>query len=364
MSRKNFLEESEILIQNGRMRVKTLWTLLSISTLVFLILDCGGQIQEKPIAGCERISGTPGPEDLDLIRDTSTVIVSSHERRNGLKDLGALFEVSLQDPNQKLEAKKIETNYPANFRPHGISYAKVKGVDTLAVISHTLADENPHTIEIFERSKAGKWTHTKTLSDPTLTSPNDIFMNEAGEIFASNDNGTSNAVRKYWDMIIRSARADIAYYDGKTFQALEVPVILGNGIYIRKKGNEELLYRSVFSEKAIRVYQVDRTSGKINLKYLESIAIGAGPDNILEDENGILWLAAHDSTYKFIRHVMNKTNLAPTRVFKINPENKEVTEVYANEGAEISAGSTGLVFKNKLLISQVFEDFLLVCPRP
>lgn len=364
MSRKNFLEESEILNETGRMRVKTLWTLLFISTLVFLILNCGGQIQEKPIAGCERISGTPGPEDLDLIRDTSTVIVSSHERRNGLKDIGALFEVSLQDTNQKLESKKIETNYPENFRPHGISYAKVKGVDTLAVISHTLVDENPHTIEIFERSKAGKWSHTKTLSDPTLTSPNDIFMNEAGEIFASNDNGTSNAFRKYWDMIIRSARADIAYYDGKSFQALEVPVLLGNGIYVRKNGNEELLYRSVFAEKAIRVYQVERTAGKINLKYLESIAIGAGPDNILEDENGILWLAAHDSTYKFIRHVMNKTNLAPTRVFKINPENKEVTEVYANEGAEISAGSTGLVFKNKLLISQVFEDFLLVCPRP
>lgn len=364
MSRKNFLEESEILNETGRMRVKTLWTLLSISTLVFLILNCGGQIQEKPIAGCERISGTPGPEDLDLIRDTSTVIVSSHERRNGLKDIGALFEVSLQDTNQKLESKKIETNYPENFRPHGISYAKVKGVDTLAVISHTLVDENPHTIEIFERSKAGKWSHTKTLSDPTLTSPNDIFMNEAGEIFASNDNGTSNAFRKYWDMIIRSARADIAYYDGKSFQALEVPVLLGNGIYVRKNGNEELLYRSVFAEKAIRVYQVERTAGKINLKYLDSIAIGAGPDNILEDENGILWLAAHDSTYKFIRHVMNKTNLAPTRVFKINPENKEVTEVYANEGAEISAGSTGLVFKNKILISQVFEDFLLVCPRP
>lgn len=364
MSRKIFLEESEILNQNGRMRVKTLWTLLSISTFVFLILDCGGQIQEKPIAGCERISGTPGPEDLDLIRETSTVIVSSHERRNGLKDIGALFEVSLQDTNQKLESKKIETNYPENFRPHGISYAKVKGVDTLAVISHTLVDENPHTIEIFERSKVGKWTHTKTLSDPTLTSPNDIFMNEAGEIFASNDNGTSNAFRKYWDMIIRSARADIAYYDGKSFQALEVPVLLGNGIYIRKKGNEEVLYRSVFAEKAIRVYQVDRTAGKINLKYLESIAIGAGPDNIMEDEKGMLWLAAHDSTYKFIRHVMNRTNLAPTRVFKINPENNEVTEVYANEGAEISAGSTGLVFKNKLLISQVFEDFLLVCPRP
>ena len=85
---------------------------------------------------------------------------------------------------------------------------------------------------------------------------------------------------------------------------------------------------------------------------------------ILEDESGMLWLAAHDSTYKFIRHVMNRTNLAPTRVFKINPNTKEVIEVYANEGGEISAGSTGLAYKDKLLISQVFEDFLLVCPRP
>lgn len=346
------------------MHVTSLRLLILIFSFLLFLVGCGGQIQEKPIAGCERISGTPGPEDFDLIGETSTVIVSSHERRNGLKDIGALYEISFADPKQKLEPKKIETNYPENFRPHGISYAKVNGVDTLAVISHTLQEDNPHTLEIFERSKTGKWTHTKTLSDPSLTSPNDIFMNESGEIFSSNDNGTSNAIRKYWDMIIRSARADISYYDGKTFQNLEVPVMLGNGIYIRKKGKHELLYRSVFSEKAIRVYEVNRVNGKINLQYLESIQIGAGPDNILEDDSGMLWLAAHDSTYKFIRHVMNRTNLSPTRVFKINPETKEVIEVYANEGAEISAGSTGLVYKDKLLISQVFEDFLLVCPKP
>ncbi|MBL0953889.1 MAG: arylesterase [Leptospira sp.] len=336
--------------------------------LIFSILvslsHCGGQIQEKPIVGCERITGTPGPEDFDIIRESSTIIVSSHERRNGLKDIGALFEISFSDPKQKLLAKKVETNYPENFRPHGISYAKVKGVDTLAVISHTLKDDIPHTIEIFERTKAGKWTHTKTLSDPSLTSPNDLFMNESGEIFTSNDNGTSQTFRKYWDMIIRSGRADVSYYDGKTFQSLGVPVMLGNGIFIRKQGKQELLYRSVFSEKQIRLYEVNRVDGKINLKYLESIPIGAGPDNILEDDNGMLWLAAHDSPYKFIRHVMNRNNLAPTRVFKINPETKEVTEVYANEGSEISAGSTGLVYKDKLLISQVFEDFLLVCPKP
>ena len=346
------------------MRITQIWTILTIFTLFTSIVACGGQIQEKPIVGCERISGTPGPEDFDLIRETATIIVSSHERRNGLKDIGALFEISFANPNQKLEAKKIETNYPKNFRPHGISYAKINGVDTLAVISHTLDDDTPHTLEIFERTKVGKWTHTKTLSDPSLTSPNDIFMNESGEIFTSNDNGTSNAFRKYWDMIIRSGRADISYYNGNTFQNLGVPVMLGNGIYIRKNGKQELLYRSVFSEKAIRVYEVNRENGKISLKYLESIAIGAGPDNILEDETGMLWLAAHDSTYKFIRHVMNRTNLAPTRVFKINPNTKEVIEVYANEGGEISAGSTGLAYKDKLLISQVFEDFLLVCPRP
>ncbi|TGL08163.1 arylesterase [Leptospira bouyouniensis] len=346
------------------MRIPQFWTILSIFTLFTSFVACGGQIQEKPIAGCERISGTPGPEDFDLIRDASIVVVSSHERRNGLKDIGALYEISFANPNQKLEAKKIETNYPDNFRPHGISYAKVNGVDTLAAISHTLVDENPHTLEIFERSKPGKWTHIKTLSDPSLTSPNDIFMNELGEIFTSNDNGTSNSFRKYWDMIIRSGRADVSYYDGKTFQTLGVPVMLGNGIYIRKNGKQELLYRSVFSEKAIRVYEVNRLDGKLQLKYLESIQIGAGPDNILEDDTGMLWLAAHDSTYKFIRHVMNRTNLAPTRVFKINPNTKEVTEVYANEGAEISAGSTGLVYKDKLLISQVFENYLLVCPKP
>jgi hypothetical protein len=240
----------------------------------------------------------------------------------------------------------------------------VNGVDTLVAISHTLEEEYPHSLEIFERNKEGKWKHTKTLKDPTLVSPNDVFMNERGEIFASNDNGTMNSIRKYWDVIVKSPRADIAYYDGTKFSNLNVPVILGNGIHIQKTNNEEILFRSVFSEKAVHRYKVLRSGESPSLSYIDKIEIGSGADNIIEDENGMLWVAGHDSTYRFLRHLMDKSNESPTQVYRIDPKTKEVKEVYANRGSEISAGSTGLVFQNKLFISQVFEDFILSCPRP
>lgn len=345
------------------MRTNRFLFLLSLIVGIFLLIQCGGQITERPIAGCVKTHGMPGPEDMDLIRDSSTLLVSSHERRNGLKDLGAIFEISLKDPSN-LVPKKIETNYPDNFRPHGISYAKIRGVDTLVAISHTLQDEYPHTLEIFERNKEGRWSHIKTLKDGLLISPNDIFMNEVGEIFVSNDNGTMNSFRKYWDIIVKSPRADVVYFNGKTFKNLNVPVILGNGIHIQKKDYSEILYRSVFSEGAIHRYKVIRENGDLFLSYLDKIEIHSGADNLIEDETGKIWVAGHPSTYGFLKHVISKSMESPTQVFVIDTVTNKANEVYANRGDEISAGSTGLVFRDKLFISQVFEDFILSCPRP
>ncbi len=345
------------------MRMNRYIFLLTLNLGIFLLVQCGGSITERPIAGCIKTYGMPGPEDMDLIRDSSTLLVSSHERRNSLKDLGAIFEISLSDP-LSFVPKKIETNYPENFRPHGISYAKIKGIDTLVAISHTLQKEYPHSLEIFEKSKDGRWSHKKTLQDSLLISPNDIFMNEDGEIFVSNDNGTMNSFRKYWDIIIKSPRADIVYFNGKTFRNLNVPVILGNGIHIQKKDDSEILYRSVFSEGAVHRYKVVRQNGELSLKFLDKIEIQSGADNLTEDENGKIWVAGHPSTFGFLKHAISKSLESPTQVFVIDPITKIANEVYANRGAEISAGSTGLVFKDKLFISQVFEDFILSCPRP
>jgi hypothetical protein len=344
------------------MRVKSL---LFVVIITSFFVTCGSPLEKKELSSCSKIPGVPGPEDLDLINidKKPTLIVSVHNRRN-MESIGWIATIDLSQPVTEQKQVPLKTNYPENFRPHGISYAKVNGKDTLAVISHTLNSEKPHTIEIFERKSGNEWQHTKTLADPLLTGPNDIALNEKGEIFASNDRGPENKFMQYVNMIFKHGTADIAFYDGNKFINLNHKVVLGNGIFVRIENGIETLYRSVFSEKAISVFRVKRENGMVSLEFIKKIDLGSGPDNIIPDESGNLWVAGHPSTWKFLRHASSASNNAPSQVFKIDGKTSEVTNVYSNDGDEISAASTALTLGDRIYISQVFEDFLLTCTKP
>jgi arylesterase/paraoxonase len=344
------------------MFAKTPWIVVFLATL---LMSCGAPLEKKDMSSCTKISGVPGPEDLDLYLSGNkpTLIISVHNRRT-MESIGWLATIDLSLPISEQKPVQIKTNYPENFRPHGISYAKVNGIDTLAVISHTLRKTNPHTIEIFERKQGEEWKHMKTLEDATLTGPNDLFLNTKGEIFASNDRGPENLFMQYVNMIFRHGTADIAYYNGTSFANLNQKVVLGNGIFYRVEDSMEILYRSAFQDQVIYVYKIIRESGSLSLELLKKIELKSGPDNIMPDEQGNLWVATHPSTMKFLSHASSANNKAPAQVFKIEGKSGAHTNVYSNEGDEISAASTALPFGDRIYVSQVFEDFLLTCTKP
>ncbi len=326
---------------------------------------CGSNVEKKDLGSCSKIVGVPGPEDLDLvvIDKKPNLLISVHNRRK-MESIGWISTIDLSLPLVDQKPIPIKTTYPENFRPHGISFAKVKGVDTLAVISHTSQEGRAHTIEIFERKIDNEWLHKKTLADPLLTGPNDIMLTSKGEIFASNDRGPENKFMQYVNMMFKNGTADIAYYDGNTFTNLNNKVVLGNGIFVREEQGEEILYRSVFSESAISVFKIKREKNNVSLEFINKISLGAGPDNIIPDEAGNLWVAAHPSTMKFLRHAASSESIAPSQVYKIDGKTKNSELVYSNDGSEIPAASTALIFGDKIFISQVFEDFLLTCTKP
>ena len=77
-----------------------------------------------------------------------------------------------------------------------------------------------------------------------------------------------------------------------------------------------------------------------------------------------IWVAAHPSTFKFLRHAASKDNIAPSQIYRIDSKTNEVTNHYSNDGSELSAASTGLIIGDRIYVSQVFEDFLLTCTKP
>ncbi|TGN02830.1 arylesterase [Leptospira dzoumogneensis] len=337
--------------------------------LVFAVLglffsNCSGDIKDIPLKGCSKISGMPGPEDLAIDREAGLLYVSSHERR--IKDQeGKLYFLDLN--SSALEPKLLETDYPKNFRPHGMSLLNQNGKSRLYVISHiTLYKE--HAIEVFERtekpsakSKAGKWKHVQTLQDPSITSPNDLSVASENEIFVSNDHGEGGYFTYLFQDLFRIARAEIAYFDGKTWSSLGNPLFYGNGIlYVKRPDGKEYLYRAGFGLGAVLKFDIKRENGKIVLGEPKSIVLESGPDNLEIDEKGTIFTVTHPSVIKFLKHAGNPEAHSPTKIFTI-AQDDSIREIFSNSGELISAGSTALTYKERVYIAQVFNDFILQC---
>ncbi|TGK07469.1 arylesterase [Leptospira semungkisensis] len=340
-----------------------------LNSLIFMILclalpGCSSDLKEIPLKNCSKISGLPGPEDLAVDRASGLLYISSHERRISDQE-GKLYYLDLN--SNKPEPKLLETNYPKSFRPHGISLLIQGGKQRLYVISHiTLYKE--HSIEVFERteapkgnSKVGKWTHIQTLKDPLITSPNDLFVASENDIFVSNDHGSGGYMTYLFNDIFRMKRAEITHFDGKSWTNLGNPIYYGNGIIlVKREDGKEFLYRSDIGSKSVLKFPLTRQAGKITLEEPKVIFLDSAPDNLELDEKGTIYVAAHKSLFQFLKHARNKDTPAPTQVFAIYPDDS-IREIYANSGEQIPAASTALTYKERIFISQVFNDFILEC---
>ena len=112
------------------------------------------------------------------------------------------------------------------------------------------------------------------------------------------------------------------------------------------------------------VLRFDITKGKINkaskqstLQHGEKITIG---DNLMLDDNGRLWVAAHPCPLDFLAHSENSDQKSPIQIFEIDPNTLKTNNIFQNNGELISAASTALYINNRVYIAQVFDPFVLV----
>ncbi len=298
---------------------------------------------------CQKIEIGPGLEDFDYDKANNRLIVSSHERRKWLPT-GDIYGVGTKD-YKVIKFKRI--NEPKHFRlrPHGISLVKKdNGQKWLYVISHGQTHEDTqHEIVVYEL-KGNQLHFLKSLQDTLIHSPNDVFALSSGEIFVTNDMQTRGSTI---ELLFKLKRGTLAYYNRKNWSIIKKDIGFPNGIYVTKK----YIFLTATIEDLL--YQYERQPDQsVRLIHKYPISI---PDNILSLDQENLIIAAHTSSFSFFRHWKDSSVLSPSLVYHINTKSHNAKIIYANSGEEISAASTAIEIKNRLYISQVFENFLLVC---
>ncbi|MCB1141669.1 MAG: arylesterase [Leptospiraceae bacterium] len=327
--------------------------------LIIETLNCFAHVEKKNTEGCVRIGGIPGPEDMALDRETGILYVSSHERRIEGR-LGEIYIINLNSPNPIAEKVSLDS-YPVSFAPHGLHLARYKGELKLFVISHKDPGQDKHSIEVFRVDK-NQLSHETTLEDPSLESPNDLFALPDGRIFVSNDHPKGSYLKKLFLDAFRIRSSKISYFDGNSWSLLEPETVLGNGILVTQNHSGELLYWASTIEEKVFQFKIQPTqNGRIDLKLLRSIEIGSGVDNLEPEESGTILVAAHKSLFRFLKHADDEKLTSASQIFRFDEEGN-FSEIFSSDGEEISASSTGISYKDRLIIGQVFNPFLLNCP--
>lgn len=328
---------------------------------IFLIILCAScaSVPKNTHSVSERIVTGPGPEDLLL--DTISckqprLLVSCTDRR--LEDAapnGNIYAIDLEK-DSFTSYPLIRTNEPDSlvFHPHGFDLVRQKGVVYLFVVSHDYKRDQHHVYK-YEVSES-RLKFVAAYQNSLMNSPNTVVALKNGGFYASIDQGKRG---NQLALFLRAKTGSIVFCDEQGGWArVADKLAYANGLYITNK--ERYLYASTTRQHMLFKYNI-KTDG--NLINREKVTKLVGGDNIRLGQNKELLIPAHPRVFKFVGHLKDSTNYAPSIVYTLNPSDGVKEVAYANDGKQISAASTAVSYKDYLYIAQVYQPYILRVKR-
>ena len=304
---------------------------------------------EPHFAGsCETLDLAESSEDIQIDRERGLAYLSLNDRLSlaqGNPVQGWIGALDLNAATPSVAPALIDV--PSHFRPHGVSlYIDGDGRRSLFVINHPVnRGSEPELVELFEETEPGRFRHVRTFTDELIASPNDIVAVGPAQFYVANDSN--------------SGLTQLVYIDGDDARAVADDIASGGGINVSADGLT--LYVAETSGKAIRVMRRNPNDGSVET--IGQIDVGTSPDNIDIAADGSLWIGAHSNIVALVMHFIMGAD-APSQVLRMevdNDGNGTFEEIYLNRGDEISAGSVGVTYGNKLLIGSITARKILIC---
>ncbi len=295
-----------------------------------------------------KITLSGGPEDISI--DTITypenprLLASCNSRRKGEAEVSEIYAIDIKtEKTDKL--KRIGEPKDFCFNPHGIDIVKVKDSLILLVVNHCYTPYGNSIVRY--QVKANALYFLNKFTSPLFTSPNAIAGLPNGDYLVSNDASKHNA---FDEMLFKLKKSTVVYCSGNDCNIAAGKVCYGNGLLII---GDTVYQASTMPGEVYRYILKDKM-----LTNKETILKAKGADNLRQYGNEIL-VASHLKFGKFLAHMKNSKKKSPTMIYALNPYTKTKCVIYYNKGEEISAASTGLIYRDKLYIAQIFDGFVL-----
>jgi arylesterase/paraoxonase len=344
------------------MNKKKMWALYAfLAAVLYVVINTlipAGvfkSIQQNPAGAVTTYEGIYGPEDMDLDDATGKLYISSSNRWKTLRGFPAPMDgIYVLDVDSASQPRRMHTNYPGEFHPHGISLLN-SGMQTLLfAVNHNSSGD---FVEVF-RIANDSLLHQQSISDPSLCCPNDVVAVSPDKFYVTNDHGSEKGFSRTMEDYGRLPYASVKYYDGKSFAEAASGLRYANGVNVNADGTR--VYVAATTGRNLLTYARDMNTGA--LKHLTTQSLKSGVDNIDVDADGNLWIAAHPKLLAFVGHAKDSTKLSPSQVFRLSPGGNDtyvVDEVLMDDGTGLSGSSIAVRYKNQLFVGGVFQPRIL-----
>ncbi len=283
-----------------------------------------------------------GPEDMivDSITEQPRLLIACSERRKEKPRYGDIYVYYPETGDHKILKRSNEPT-GLSFNPHGIDLVQVGKDLILLVVNH---EHEMHINSILRyRVLKDEIVFQNKIVDPLISSPNAVTGFSDGSLLVSND---AKKPGNIWEVLFKQRKTQIIFWDGNKCAVSAEKFCFTNGI-TNKSGKVYLA-----STMQNKVWQFDFKDGKMMNK--EVIAKAKGADNLRFDGDDLL-VACHLRFLKFLKHYKDAKKLSPSTVYRINPSTKTRTVEYFDDGKQVSAASTALVYHGCLYVSGIFD---------
>lgn len=295
----------------------------------------------------------PGPEDMDIDYEKGLLFISSTNRWENMKGHSGDGAIWLFHLDTSAEPVRLMNTFPGEFNPHGISLFRKDSSTWLFVVNHN-ADGN--FIERFS-FRNDTLFHEKTFSGEEMCCPNDVVAVDVDRFYVTNDHGLKKGWMRTLEDYLLLPFSSLLYYNGTGFSTVVKGLHYGNGVNMSKDGSQ--IYLAETTGRDIQVLNRDIETGTLSPGF--EIELGTGVDNIQVDDQGNLWVAAHPKMLAFAGHAKNPEKVSPSQVLKLEPSKDgfTVTEIYLDDGHQLSGSSVAVPYKGELFVGVVFESKIL-----
>lgn len=322
---------------------------------------------------CHAVSGVDqGAEDMETLPNGLTFITSgfwwsissSHYTKlyQNSNRKGKVLLFDFQNPEKGITELTLDSSFDqSTFHPHGISVIQDEhtGKITLFIVNHLPTVDRIEKFEFEEDSLTLK--HVHSYEDEALVLANDVAATSDNTFYFTNYAHSRTFLPFILEVLLYLPWGNVVYYDGANYQVVSDGLLVPNGIFVSQDRRYVYVANGFFTSMSIFEREKDN-----HLLIVEEYQLYSLPDNFLiEPKTGNILIGAHPVVYQSLAYLHSPDlNRAPSKVLMIHMSNSShptgITELYSDDGNNLSGSSVASIYDNKMLIGTVL-DKLMFC---